>query len=168
MINLDRIERQTLTIAEVATILGVSINAVSKAAASGELPAVRLGHRVLIVRSAFERWLAASLEQQERSSQHQRDSLASLLTVCDVADSVQDQFDDAEKATALDAALGRLDERERRIIELRYGLKDGRCRTLAEIGREFRLTRERIRQLEHRALQRLRWRFEKNSNLYRP
>ena len=56
----------------------------------------------------------------------------------------------------LDDILDHLTEREKRIIKLRYGIVDGRKRTLEEIGREFDLTRERIRQLESRALRKLR------------
>ena len=47
-------------------------------------------------------------------------------------------------------------ERERRIVVLRFGLEDGRFRTLEEVGREFGITRERIRQIEAVALRKLR------------
>jgi len=53
-------------------------------------------------------------------------------------------------------ALASLAPRERRVIELRFGLEDGRSRTLEEVGREFHVTRERIRQIEARALRKLR------------
>jgi RNA polymerase primary sigma factor len=53
-------------------------------------------------------------------------------------------------------ALNKLTERERRIIVLRFGLEDGRFRTLEEVGREFGITRERIRQIEAKALRKLR------------
>ena len=56
----------------------------------------------------------------------------------------------------LDSVLGTLSDRERRIIELRFGLFDGRERTLEEIGDVFSLTRERIRQIEGKALSKLR------------
>jgi RNA polymerase primary sigma factor len=56
----------------------------------------------------------------------------------------------------LDIALQKLPERERRIIQLRYGLADGQYRTLEEVGREFGITRERIRQIEARVLRKLR------------
>ncbi len=56
----------------------------------------------------------------------------------------------------MQTALGVLSEREREVLERRYGLLDGRARTLEEVGREFRVTRERIRQIESRALRKLR------------
>jgi RNA polymerase primary sigma factor len=56
----------------------------------------------------------------------------------------------------IDEALGTLNERERYLIQLRFGLLDGRSRTLAEVGQELRLSRERARQIESRALQKLR------------
>jgi RNA polymerase primary sigma factor len=82
-----------------------------------------------------------------------------------------DLFDVIEDRTALappDAAshlaltelvedlLDRLTERERAVLSLRYGLADGRSRTLEEVGKEFQLTRERIRQIEANALSKLR------------
>ncbi|MFE2496307.1 RNA polymerase sigma factor [Streptomyces scopuliridis] len=56
----------------------------------------------------------------------------------------------------LDAVLSTLGERERKVIQLRYGLADGRPRTLEEIGRIFGVTRERIRQIESKTLGKLR------------
>ncbi|MFR9798418.1 RNA polymerase sigma factor [Streptomyces sp. MS06] len=56
----------------------------------------------------------------------------------------------------LDAVLSTLGERERRVVQLRYGLVDGRPRTLEEIGRIFGVTRERIRQIESKTLNKLR------------
>ncbi|ONH32436.1 RNA polymerase sigma factor [Pseudofrankia asymbiotica] len=60
------------------------------------------------------------------------------------------------RADHLGAVLRALPDRERRVIQLRFGLADGRSRTLDEIGREFGLTRERIRQIEQRTLAKLR------------
>ncbi|MEL5960572.1 RNA polymerase sigma factor [Streptomyces sp. CLV115] len=56
----------------------------------------------------------------------------------------------------LDAVLSTLGERERKVVQLRYGLDDGRPRTLEEIGRIFGVTRERIRQIESKTLSKLR------------
>ena len=58
----------------------------------------------------------------------------------------------AELTTALES----LTERERQVVRLRFGLKDGRARTLEEVGKEFNVTRERIRQIEAKALRKLR------------
>ncbi|MCR5092626.1 MAG: RNA polymerase sigma factor RpoD [Lachnospiraceae bacterium] len=52
--------------------------------------------------------------------------------------------------------LGTLTEREQKVLRLRFGLDDGRARTLEEVGREFNVTRERIRQIEAKALRKLR------------
>ncbi|WP_424880422.1 RNA polymerase sigma factor [Streptomyces sp. SLBN-8D4] len=56
----------------------------------------------------------------------------------------------------LEAVLSTLGERERKVVQLRYGLADGRARTLEEIGRIFGVTRERIRQIESKTLNKLR------------
>jgi RNA polymerase primary sigma factor len=56
----------------------------------------------------------------------------------------------------LDLVLGSLTERERKILEMRFGLKDGDDRTLDEIGKIYNVTRERIRQIEAKGLRKLR------------
>ena len=56
----------------------------------------------------------------------------------------------------IDDVLSHLTPRERRVIQLRFGLEDGRSRTLEEVGQEFSVTRERIRQIEAKALRKLR------------
>jgi RNA polymerase primary sigma factor len=56
----------------------------------------------------------------------------------------------------VDQVLSTLTERERRVLQLRFGLEDGRSRTLEEVGRDFGVTRERIRQIEAKALRKLR------------
>ncbi|MBT9149072.1 MAG: RNA polymerase sigma factor SigA [Dehalococcoidia bacterium] len=58
----------------------------------------------------------------------------------------------------IEEVLEGLTERERKVLKLRFGLEDGRGRTLEEVGREFQVTRERIRQIEAKALRRLRGR----------
>ena len=79
-----------------------------------------------------------------------------------------DFIEDRESMTTVDAAshqllkeqlldvLSVLNEREQRVLQLRFGLEDGRDRTLEEVGREFGVTRERIRQIEAKALPKLR------------
>ena len=56
----------------------------------------------------------------------------------------------------LNTVLSELTDREKRVITLRFGLQDGRARTLEEVGREFAVTRERIRQIEAKAIRKLR------------
>ena len=56
----------------------------------------------------------------------------------------------------IDQVLDSLTEREKRVLELRFGIEDGRPRTLEEVGKEFGVTRERIRQIESKALRKLR------------
>ena len=56
----------------------------------------------------------------------------------------------------LEEVLDTLTERERKVLKLRFGLEDGRQRTLEEVGKEFKVTRERIRQIEAKALRKLR------------
>ena len=68
------------------------------------------------------------------------------------ADSAAFSMLKAELAQALES----LTERERQVIRLRFGLEDGRQRTLEEVGKEFNVTRERIRQIEAKALRKLR------------
>ena len=56
----------------------------------------------------------------------------------------------------IEEVLGSLNEREQKVLKLRFGLEDGRARTLEEVGKEFDVTRERIRQIEATALRKLR------------
>jgi RNA polymerase primary sigma factor len=71
------------------------------------------------------------------------------------AESPYERAVEALTAVALHEALENLSYRERRVIELRYGLGDQHPRTLDEIGRTFNVTRERIRQIEHQSLKKL-------------
>jgi RNA polymerase primary sigma factor len=63
---------------------------------------------------------------------------------------------EAERHEQVEGLLGALTARERRVIELRFGLKDGRPRTLKEIGQEFGVSREWVRQIETKTLAKLR------------
>ena len=56
----------------------------------------------------------------------------------------------------LDDELATLTEREQKVLRLRFGLDDGKARTLEEVGKEFQVTRERIRQIEAKAIRKLR------------
>ncbi len=62
----------------------------------------------------------------------------------------------------LDSVLRTLNPREEQVIRLRFGLKDGRCHTLEEVGEQFEVTRERIRQIEAKALRKLRHPVRRN------
>jgi len=83
---------------------------------------------------------------------------------CDLGDFIEDRatMPPAEAASRellkaqLNKALSELSDRERRVLLLRFGLEDGRARTLEEVGKEFSVTRERIRQIEANALRKLR------------
>ena len=57
---------------------------------------------------------------------------------------------------AIEEALQELNDRERAVVRLRFGLDDGQIRTLEEVGKEFGVTRERIRQIESKTLAKLR------------
>jgi RNA polymerase primary sigma factor len=57
---------------------------------------------------------------------------------------------------AVKEALSQLSEREQKVVRLRFGLDDGHMRTLEEVGKEFGVTRERIRQIEAKTLAKLR------------
>ena len=67
----------------------------------------------------------------------------------------------------IDAVLKTLTAREEAVIRLRFGLYDGRCHTLEEVGSEFNVTRERIRQIEAKALRKLRHPVRSNKFKYK-
>ena len=71
-------------------------------------------------------------------------------------ESIEDKVLKTTLAEELNEVLDTLTEREKEVLELRFGLHDGRLRTLEEIGKKFKLTRERIRQIEGKALRKLR------------
>jgi RNA polymerase primary sigma factor len=61
-----------------------------------------------------------------------------------------------ERHDVIEAVLDTLTDREKKVIKLRYGLEDGSSHTLEQVGKEFNITRERIRQIEAKALRKLR------------
>lgn len=71
-------------------------------------------------------------------------------------DSTEDQAENVLLREAIDSMLQGLNERERQVIKLRFGLENGKPLTLEEVGRQFNVTRERIRQIETAALRKLR------------
>ena len=71
-------------------------------------------------------------------------------------DSTEDQAENVLLREEIDSMLQGLNERERQVIKLRFGLENGRPLTLEEVGRQFNVTRERIRQIETAALRKLR------------
>lgn len=77
-----------------------------------------------------------------------------------IADDDKQEPQEAASYSLLREQLGEvmetLSEREYKVLSLRFGLEDGRPRTLEEVGREFNVTRERIRQIEAKALRKLR------------
>lgn len=108
-------------------------------------------------------------EKVRRVLEASRQPVSLAQPVGDEGDSVLGDFIEDERALApidtaaqqlmreqIDGVLARLPERERKIIQLRYGLNDGRYRTLEEVGKEFNITRERIRQIESKVLKKLR------------
>jgi RNA polymerase primary sigma factor len=67
----------------------------------------------------------------------------------------EEAADSAARTAALNVCLDSLDERQRQVLELRYGLDGGRQRSLDEIGAVFNVTRERVRQIEAKSLTKL-------------
>lgn len=104
-----------------------------------------------------EEAVAAELAREDRLEQtDQAEALADTLADPGVDKTVLDEAAFSEMGFRLDQALSDLNDREQRIIELRLGLEDGERQTLEEVGREFGVTRDRIRQIEAVALAKLR------------
>ena len=87
-------------------------------------------------------------------------SLDSQKSSCEVADRKEDSSPDAAvgsrmESAALHGLLGAMGKREATILRMRFGLFDGEQKTLSEVGRKLRITRERVRQIEKAALEKL-------------
>jgi RNA polymerase primary sigma factor/RNA polymerase nonessential primary-like sigma factor len=74
----------------------------------------------------------------------------------DNAPSPSQSFDEARRNTYLNGWIAQLSDVERQVVEMRYGLNSGDTRTLSSIGKQFGITRERIRQIENQAIRKLR------------
>ena len=73
-----------------------------------------------------------------------------------IKDGPERYSDDSEPQGTAGIPMDTLTPREKKVLELRFGILDGRTRTLEEVGKEFNVTRERIRQIEAKALRKLR------------
>jgi RNA polymerase primary sigma factor len=97
------------------------------------------------------------------------DSTSILETVAD--ENAVAPFDELVRdndSNLLHEALATLDAREIKILAMRFGLDDGEPKTLEEVGEQFGITRERIRQIQEQALQEMRWRIDKRDHLSTP
>ncbi len=79
-----------------------------------------------------------------------------------------DEINDRQLRTEMEALLDRLDKREREILKHRYGLQGVREETLEEVGKRFKITRERVRQIQNAALDKLREMMEYNDRVTKP
>jgi len=86
----------------------------------------------------------------------EEDSRLGDFIIDENAQSVVEQVSYSELQNVLDEVLGSLTEREEFVLRLRFGLDDGRPKTLEEVGKKFGVTRERIRQIEAKALRKMR------------
>ncbi len=115
------------------------------------------------------RWVGLSAEKVEEVLSISRETLSLEIPVGEEKDSRLGEFIEDHGAIAppeaasfgmmqdqIASVLRTVSTRERRVVELRFGLTDGRPRTLEEVGREFGITRERIRQIEAKTLSKLR------------
>jgi RNA polymerase primary sigma factor len=98
-------------------------------------------------------WRPMSLEQPV--GEEEDNEFGSFIEDENTPSPTQTAFDNLLKEK-IEQVLGTLTPREQRILRLRFGLVNGKCYTLEEVGQKFGLTRERIRQIEARALRRLR------------
>ena len=97
-----------------------------------------------------------TITQRTQPVVHASDQL--LDSMFDTADEIAEAADTMATVTTIEALMKDLTERERRVVELRFGLGGGESQTLEQVGRTFGVTRERIRQIEKKALKKLRLR----------
>jgi RNA polymerase primary sigma factor len=132
--------------------------AIMEAQARGDLPDPILDRRLKRAALKVRRIMKISQEPMSLETpigQEDNSSLGDFIedeSVLGPADQASRQLLKEQMHDVLDG----LNERERKVLELRFGLVDGQARTLEEVGQEFRVTRERIRQIEAKALRKLR------------
>lgn len=113
------------------------------------------GTRLMTAVRNQSRWAIGNLRRQCRHLDVQEVEISEAAGVaCDAVNPVSAAAD-VELREAIERVLRTLTYRERSIIELRYGLGDGWSHTLEEVGRIFKVTRERVRQTESKALMKL-------------
>ena len=86
----------------------------------------------------------------------EEDSLGELITDEHAPSPTKEAYEQF-MSEELDRALNRLSKREKEILVLRYGIKDGRGRTLKEVGQVFNITRQRVHQIEKQALEKIKY-----------
>ena len=103
---------------------------------------------------SIKRWAQAPISLEKPVGDEEQSEFGQLIAD-EHAESPYERAVEILTQEAVRAALENLSYRERRVLELRYGLGDERPRTLGEVGRAFNVTRERIRQIENQALKKL-------------
>jgi len=101
------------------------------------------------------RWMAQPPVSLEKPIGEQEDAKLADLVEDELAESPFEEAAVSLQCTEIEHALSALPERERQVIELRFGLHGGQPQTLEEVGRAFGVTRERIRQIENNTLKTL-------------
>jgi RNA polymerase primary sigma factor len=141
--------------------------------------------RETLDREATDQELADELDLSPRRVRQYREASRALLCLdspvsaddaTPLSETVADEnaaapFDDLVKGNdnnMLQEALATLDSRESKILAMRFGLDDGRPKTLEEVAEHFGITRERIRQIQEQALEKMRQRIEKRDPLSKP
>ena len=111
-----------------------------------------LGYTVERVQE-LNKYLTDTVSLNTRIGEEDDTELASFIA--DEED-IEETVTDSLLRDKIEEVLDELSPKEKNVLELRFGLKDGRVRTLEEVGREYNVTRERIRQIEAKALKKLR------------
>ncbi|WP_392389368.1 sigma-70 family RNA polymerase sigma factor [Dictyoglomus thermophilum] len=100
------------------------------------------------------------IEESEEVSDHyeyfEEENIYAIQDLIEDPRSIEETIEQIDIRREIERALDALSEREREILKWRYGFKDGKPRTLEEVGKLFNITRERVRQIEERALRKLR------------